>query len=91
MEVYYTLGTGFVEPVYHEALEIELRRREVPFESQKKLTIYYKEVLLTQFYAADLLCYDQILVELKAVDRLTNIEVGQLINYMKITKKRVEC
>lgn len=89
MEAYYTLGTGFLEPIYQEAMEIELRLRGIPYESQKILTLAYKDIVLSKEYNADLVCYDQIIVELKAVDRLTNIEVGQLINYMKITKMHV--
>lgn len=89
MEVYYTLGTGFLEPVYQEALEIELARRGVPFESQKHLELFYKEIKLTKLYIADLVCYGQIIVELKVLPRLTNIEVAQLINYLKITKMHV--
>ena len=89
MEVYNKLGTGFVEPVYQEAMEIELRRRGIPFESQKHLSIHYKDVLLVKYYEADLVCYDQIIVELKTLSGLTNIEVAQLINYLKITRMRV--
>jgi GxxExxY protein len=88
-EVYYTMGTGFLEPVYHEALEIELRRRGIPFESEEELALYYKETRLKKLYVADLICYGQIIIELKVLPRLTNIEVAQLINYMKITKMRV--
>jgi GxxExxY protein len=89
MEVYYTLGPGFLEAVYQEAMEIELSRRNIPFESQKPLTLTYKDIILTKPYYADLVGYGQILVELKALNHLTNIEVGQLISYMKITKLRV--
>lgn len=85
MEVYYTLGTGFLEPVYHEALEVELSRRGIPFESQKPLSLYYKDAVLSKMYVADLICFGQIIVELKVVDRISNIEVAQLINYLKIT------
>jgi GxxExxY protein len=89
MEVHNKLGVGFVEPVYQEAMEIELRRRGIPFESQKRLTLRYKDVLLVKYYEADLVCYDQIIVELKALGGLTNIEAAQLINYLKITSMRV--
>lgn len=89
MEVYNTLGTGFVEPVYHEALEIELSRRNVPFHSQKPLVLTYKDTVLRKKYYPDLVCYNQVIVELKVLDRLTNIEVAQLINYLKITRMLV--
>jgi len=89
MEVYYQLGTGFLEAIYQEALEIELNRRGIPFESQKNLTLEYKGQQLKRGYVADLVCYGQIIIELKVLDRLTNIEVAQLINYLKVTKLHV--
>ena len=89
MEVYYKLGTGFLEPVYQEALQIELTRRKIPFQSQKPLNIYYKDTLMTKKYIADLVCYEQIIVELKVLPRLSNIEWAQLINYLKISRMRV--
>jgi GxxExxY protein len=89
MEVYYTMGIGFLEPVYHEALKVELDRRQIPFESKMPLSLYYKEVELPTLYIPDLICYRQIIVELKALQGLTNIEVAQLINYLKITRKHV--
>jgi GxxExxY protein len=89
MDVYYTLGIGFLKPVYHEALSIEFGRRGIPFESEKELDLYYKETRLSKKYFADFLCFGQIIVELKVVPRLTNIEIAQLINYLKITRLRV--
>jgi GxxExxY protein len=89
MDVYYNLGTGFLESVYQEAMEIELRRRQIPFEPEKPLKLVYKDVELRKEFFADLVCYGQIIVEVKAVDRLTNIEEAQLFNYMKITRMRV--
>ena len=89
MEVYWQLGRGFLEPIYQEALEIELRRREIPFSSQCRLTIHYKGVPLHKEYIADLICFDQIIAELKACDRLTGADEAQILNYMKATSKRV--
>jgi GxxExxY protein len=89
MEVYWQLGRGFLEPVYQEALEVELRRRDIPFESQCRLTINYKGVPLHKGYIADLICFDQIIAELKASDRLTGADEAQILNYMKATSKRV--
>jgi len=80
MEVYYQLGTGFLEAIYQEALEIELSRRGIPFERQKCLTLEYKGQQLRKGYVADLVCHGQIIIELKTVERLTNIEVAQIIN-----------
>ena len=89
MEVHYQLGAGFLEPVYQEALEIELTRRKIPFAAQQRLTINYKGQPLRKGYIADLVCYEQIIVELKVIDRLTSIEVAQVINYMKATQFHV--
>src|ERR1041385_7519272 len=82
MEVYWQLGTGFLEPVYQEALEIELRHRRIPFEAQKRLTILYKGQPLKKEYVADVVCFGQIIVELKVHERLIPADIGQLLNYM---------
>jgi GxxExxY protein len=89
IEVHRELGPGFLEPVYQEAMEIELQSRSVPFESQKRLVIHYKDHQLQKEYAADLVCYGQIIVELKALDRLSGKEEAQLLNYLKATGLRV--
>ncbi len=89
IEVHRELGTGFLEPVYQEALEIELQSRKIPFESQKRLVIHYKDHQLQKDYAADLVCYGQIIVELKALERLSGKEEAQLLNYLKATGLRV--
>jgi GxxExxY protein len=89
LDVYWQLGRGFLEPVYQEAMEIELRRRCIPFESQKGLTIQYKGEPLLKQYIADLILFSQIVVELKACDRLSGNEEAQLLNYLKATRMRV--
>jgi GxxExxY protein len=71
MEVYYQLGCGFLEPVYQQALEIELERRGVPFEPQQEVVICYKGVVLEKKYVADFVCFKQIIIELKALDGLS--------------------
>ncbi len=86
MEVYWQLGRGFLEPVYQEALEIELGRRGIPFEPQKRLAIYYKGQPLEKKYVADIVCFGQIIAELKACDGLTGTEEAQLLNYMKMAR-----
>jgi GxxExxY protein len=87
--VHNKLGSGFLESVYHEALEIELGKENIPFESQKKIQIYYDDKPLTQFYKADIICFDKILIELKAVSKITNEHKAQLINYLAATKLRL--
>ncbi len=80
MDVYHQLGRGFLEPIYQEAFQIELRRRGLPFEPQVELTIEYKGQPLKKKYVADVVCFNQIIVELKALDRLTSLDEGQLLN-----------
>jgi GxxExxY protein len=65
MEVYYQLGTGFLEAIYQEALEIELGRRGILFEAQKNLTLEYKGQQMKKGYVADLVCYGQIITEVE--------------------------
>jgi GxxExxY protein len=89
MDVYYQLGRGFLEPVYQEAMEIELRRRGIPFEAQPELTIYYKEQPLEKRYFPDVVCFGQIVAELKVCDRLTGKEESQILNYLKATQNHV--
>jgi GxxExxY protein len=89
MEVYYQLGPGFLEPVYQEALAIEFNGRGVPCEREKRLNIFYKGIQLQKVYCPDFICYDQIIIELKAQSRLTAIEEGQIINYLKISHMHV--
>jgi GxxExxY protein len=85
MEVYNELGTGFLESVYQEAMEIECRRRNIPFESQRRLSIRYKELTLQKEFIADMLFFENIIVELKALERISGKEESQIINYLKAT------
>ena len=89
IEVHRELVPGFLEAVYQEALEIELRDRDIPFEAQKPLPIHYKGRKLKKEYVADLVCYGQIVVELKALDQLSKKEEAQILNYLKATGARV--
>lgn len=88
-EVYKDKGHGFLEPVYQECLEIELRLRNIPFESQVVLPLQYKGVELRQGYRADLVCYGRIIVELKAVSALADEHRSQLLNYLNATGMRL--
>lgn len=89
IEVHRVLGRGFLEAVYQEALGIEFKLRNIPSIAQKQLPIEYKGELLHSIYIADYFCYDQIIVELKALDQLTNKEVSQILNYLKATRLQV--
>ena len=85
MEVQNELGMGFLELVYHDALNIELGLRGIPFETEKPIAINYKGKPLERTYKADLVCYDQIVVELKSVEKLKAEHTAQLLNYLKAT------
>ncbi len=89
IEVHRELGPGFLEAVYQEALEIVLGLQSILFEAGKRLPIQYKGRLLTKEYVADLVCFNQIIVELKALDRLSGREEAQVLNYLKATGLRV--
>ena len=88
-EVCNTLGSGFLEAVYQEALELEFASRKIPYAAQKELPVFYKRVRLRQFYKADFICYDKIIVELKAVKQLLPEHEAQLHNYLCATGKRL--
>lgn len=88
-EVYKVLGCGFLEAVYQECLEIELASRGIPFVSQKDLMLSYKGQPLVQRYRPDLICFDSIIVELKAATELANEHRAQLLNYLKATGMRL--
>jgi GxxExxY protein len=88
-EVHRTLGCGFLEAVYQEALEMELAEREIPFVAPQELEICYKGKPLKKVYIADLVAYGKIIVELKAIDELTSLEEAQIIHYLKATGMQV--
>ena len=83
--VYNKLGHGFLEAVYQEALEIEFQRRNIPYEREKELRIQYEDVVLKQTYRADFVCFDKIIVELKAVSALDDAHRSQVFNYLHAT------
>ena len=83
MEVHTSLGHGFLENVYHDALCLELGLRGIPFRREVPFIINYKGVALDSTYKADLICFDSVIVELKALKKLTTIEIAQLLNYLK--------
>jgi GxxExxY protein len=85
MEVHRQLGCGFVEPVYQEALQIELAHRNIPFEREFKLQLYYKGQQLSSKYSVDFVCFNAVVVELKALQRFSGTEESQVINYLKAT------
>ena len=89
MEVYNRLGPGFLEPVYQEALAVEMTHRAIPFNEQVGIKITYRSQPLKKTYIADYLCYDKVIVEIKAISSLTSREEAQTINYLKATEHQV--
>jgi GxxExxY protein len=88
-EVYRQMGCGFLESVYQECLELELAERGVPFVAQKQLDLHYKSRLLQQKYKPDLICFDKIIIELKATRTLDSEHQSQVLNYLNATKFRL--
>ena len=89
LEVHKHLGGGFLEAVYGDALEMEFQERGIPYQREKELQIYYKDRVLPHFYKADFICYDSIVVELKAVENLTVESQAQVLNYLAATGCKV--
>ncbi|MDW7680385.1 MAG: GxxExxY protein [bacterium] len=89
MEVHNMLGSGFLEAVYQEALAIEFRLRGIPFTEQLLLQLEFKGHPLKCKYVPDYLCYEEIIVEIKALKQCGPNEEAQIINALKAAKKRV--
>lgn len=85
MSVFNELGSGFLEKVYQEALEIEFKEKGIPYIREAHLKISYKGHEIKQDYIADFICYDKIIVELKAVEKLNEVHQAQVFNYLKAT------
>ena len=87
--VHRELGCGFLERVYQDALEYELIERGIPYEREKLIQVMYKGKPLGEHYRADFVCYDKIIVELKALSELDGAHRAQVINYLKATKMKL--
>jgi GxxExxY protein len=89
MEVHSELGNGFLEAVYQEALAIVFEEKGIPFEKEKAIDILFKGKILNKKYNADFLCFDEIIVELKACESLSPDHISQVLNYLKATRKKI--
>ncbi|MBI5835509.1 MAG: GxxExxY protein [Armatimonadetes bacterium] len=87
-EVHRVLGSGFLEAVYQDALQIEYGIRGIPYDREVQLPVVYKEVQLPSSYRADFVCYDEVIVETKALSKVGGIEESQVLNYLRATGYR---
>jgi GxxExxY protein len=85
IEVHCQLGCGFLESVYQEALALELKIRNIPFRKELTFSVTYKGHRLNSQYRPDFICFEDVIVELKALSKLSSVEDSQLINYLKVT------
>ncbi len=88
-EVYNAMGCGFLEPVYQECLSIEFSNQAIPFKAQVPLELSYKDQLLQQKYIPDFICFDKVIVEIKALKDLCDEHRAQVHNYLKATGYRL--
>ncbi len=88
-EVYNEMGCGFLEAVYQECLEVEFRLQHVPFKERAAFNLEYKGRPLRQRYTPDFICFEKIILEIKAVKELTNEHRAQIHNYLKATKMKL--
>lgn len=88
MEVHRQLGHGFSEKVYQEALAVESAQRQLPYERELVLVVKYKGIELTSYYKPDFIFFGEVIVEIKAISKLTSADEGQVINYLKATGLR---
>lgn len=89
MEVHKELGAGFLESVYQEALELEFQNQQIPYEREKWLNVFYKGQRMKKHYTADFICYDQIILELKALSEITTDHEAQVLNYLKASQHKL--
>jgi GxxExxY protein len=83
------LGCGFLEAVYQEALSLQFTEEGIPFQKEKVLDIHFKGQLLEKKHVDDFLCFDELIVELKATDSIHPEHIAQVLNYLKATGKKI--
>ena len=89
IKVHSELGAGFLEAVYQEALEKEFTKRNIPFLRQPRLSLFFDGEKLKKYYIADFICYNSIILEIKATSLLSEISIKQLHNSLKASKQRL--
>ncbi|MCC9073084.1 GxxExxY protein [Flavobacterium sp. F-65] len=89
MEVHKILGKGHSEIVYGDALEYEFKKNNISYNRESKFNISYKDVILPSYYFADFVVFDEIILELKAIQSLSNSEIKQTLNYLAASKNKL--
>jgi GxxExxY protein len=89
MEVHKILGKGHSEIIYGDALEYEFRKNEIPFEREKKYNITYKDIVLPHHYFSDFVIFNEIILEIKAIQELSSSEIKQTLNYLAASKNKI--
>lgn len=89
MQVHRALGPGFSEPIYQESLKIELDFRNIPNEPQKRMSILDRSQELETYFKPDFVCYDKIIVEIKALKKISGLEFSQTLNYLRVSGFRL--
>lgn len=88
-QIHNLLGKGFLEIVYKDAMEYELRKRNIPYEREKEYSIWYKEVILPHKFYADFVVFGNIIVEIKAQEGIADVHYAQTINYLRVSGCKV--
>ena len=89
MEVHKILGKGHSEIIYGDALEYEFIKNEIPFEREKKYNITYKDIVLPHHYFSDFVIFEEIILEIKAIQALSSSEIKQTLNYLAASKNKI--
>jgi GxxExxY protein len=89
MEVHTILGKGHSEIIYGDALEYEFKKNKIPYNREMKFNITYKEIILPHHYFSDFVIFDEIILEIKAIQQLSSSEIKQTLNYLAASKKKL--
>ena len=89
IEVHNFLGPGFLEVVYKDALEYEFKKANIPYEREKKYVVHYKDTILPHDFSADFVVFDKIILEVKATKGLSDADLAQSLNYLKISNNKL--
>jgi GxxExxY protein len=89
MEVHTILGKGHSEIIYGDALEYEFKKNKIPYNREMKFNITYKEIILPHHYFSDFVIFDEIILEIKAIQQLSSSEIKQTLNYLAASKNKL--